>query len=96
MATITGNDIHAMVEHWLKVQVYGYLGSDYGQDLKALLQRPFSDGAADAFLAKMYADIPALSVLPAGAVNLYSVRTRPDQLDLVIDVSGRTFNIPWR
>jgi len=93
MATITGTEIHAMVEHWLRIQVNGYLGSDYGQDIKALLQLPLADGAADAFLAKMREDIPALQALPAGALNLYSVETPPDRQDLIIEIAGRTFEV---
>ncbi len=53
MATITGNEIQGMVGHWLKTPVNGYLGSDYGQDVKALLQQPQTDGAPDAFLQKL-------------------------------------------
>lgn len=94
MASITGNDIHSMVEHWLRIQVNGYLGSDYGQDLKSLLQLPLATGAADAFLAKLRADIPALQVLPAGAVNLYSVASAPDKQEIIIEIAGRTFEVP--
>ena len=94
MATITGNDIQAMVGHWLKCPVNSYLGSDYGQDAKALLQRPQSDGAAEGFLRKLRADVPVLQALPDGSVNLYGVQTAPDRLDLMIEVAGQTIQIP--
>ena len=53
MATITGADIQLMVRHWLHTPTYGYLGSDYGCDPKALLQNPQSIGVANAFIAKL-------------------------------------------
>lgn len=94
MTTITGNDIQAMVGHWLRVPVNGFLGSDYGSDIKALLQAPQSDTAADGFIKKMLIDIPILRSLPDGSINLYGVQTAPDRLDLVIEVAGQTIQIP--
>ena len=35
-----------------------------------------------------------LQVLPNGAINLYSMRTPPDRLDLVIEVAGRAITVP--
>ncbi|MCM1128931.1 MAG: hypothetical protein NC211_03510 [Alistipes senegalensis] len=93
MATITGNDTQNMVRHWLNTPVGSYLGSDYGQDVKSLLQRPHADGAADAFLAKMREDVPVLQALPAGALNLYGITSLPDRLDLVIEVAGQAIEI---
>ena len=89
MATITPNDTQSMVRHWLDTPVCGYLGSDYGQDAKALLQRPHSDGAPESFLNKMRADIPVLQILPAGALNLYGIPSLPDRMDLVVEVAGQ-------
>ena len=37
---ITGTGIQAMVSDWLDTPVNGYLGSGYGSDTRALLQRP--------------------------------------------------------
>lgn len=82
-----------MVRHWLNTPVHGYLGSDYGQDAKALLQLPQSDGTPDAFLQKLRNDVPILKALPAGSVNLYGVPTPPDRLDLVIEVAGQVIGI---
>lgn len=93
MATITGNTIQEMVGHWLNVPVGAYLGSDYGQDAKSLLQLPQSDGAADGFLRKLRSDVPALQSLPDGAVNLYGVRSAPDRLDLMIEIAGQTIQV---
>ena len=92
--TINGNDIQEMVSHWLHVPVNGYLGSSYGQDINSLLHRPQADGAPEALLQKLRVDVPVLQALPSGAVNLYSVQTPPDKLDLVIEVAGQAITVP--
>ncbi|MCK9394231.1 MAG: hypothetical protein M0Q44_01405 [Methylobacter sp.] len=94
MSEITGQDIQGMITHWLGCPVEGYHGSDYGQDLKALLHNPQASGQADEFIAKLKADIPILQAFPVGSINLYGVQTSPDRLDLVLEVAGQTFTIP--
>lgn len=49
-----------MVSHWLHTPVNGYLGSSYGQDIKALLHRPQADGAPGALLQKLPQPVVAL------------------------------------
>lgn len=93
MASITGNDIHHMVRHWLNTPVGAYLGSDYGQDVKALLQQPQTDGAPDAFLQKLRSDVTVLQALPTGSLNLYGVPSLPDRLDLIVEVAGQTIEV---
>lgn len=93
MVRITPTDIQDMGRHWLNTPVGGYLGSDYGQDAKALLQRPHMDAAADAFLAKLRRDVPVLQLLPSGAVNLYGVHSAPDRLELVVDIAGQSLEV---
>lgn len=93
MAEITGQDIYNMVTHWLRTPVNGYLGSDYGSDIKAMLQTPHAAGLADAFIDKMRADIPVLSMLPPGSINLYYRDQAPDKRELIVDVAGRTVTI---
>lgn len=93
MATITGNDIQGMVSHWLHTPANGFLGSDYGQDAKSLLQRPAADGAPDAYLNKLRVDVEVLQALPRNSVNLYGIHTPPDRLDLVIEVAGQTISV---
>lgn len=83
-----------MVTHQLHTPQNGYLGSSYGQNTKALLQRPQSDGSADEYLKKLRTDVPVLQILPAGSTNLYGVQTSPDRLDLMIEVAGSMFTIP--
>jgi hypothetical protein len=84
---ITGEALQAMVRHWLNTPTSGYLGSDYGQEAKILLQRPQEDGLADAVLNKLKADVPATGALSDG-VNLYSVQSAPDRMDVLIEVAG--------
>lgn len=91
---ITGSDVQGMVGHWLQTPTNGYLGSDYGQDAKSLLQRPQNDGSADDFLDKLRVDVPIINDLPSGSTNLYGVQTAPDRLDLLIEVAGTLLQIP--
>ena len=93
-AVITGTETQRMVRHWLNSPVCGYLGSDYGQDVKALLQLPQADEAPDAFLRKLRVDVPILQAMPVGDVNLYGVRTTPDRLDLFVEVAGKGIEVP--
>ncbi len=88
MKRITGLDIQDMVRHWMASPVYGYLGSDYGNDLKAILMRPLGDSLADAQLRKLRDDILALQILPPGSVNVYAQHHAPDRVELVIEVAG--------
>ena len=59
------------VLHWLATPTNGYLGSDYGVDLRQYLHRPMSQFDADGIIAKMYADIPALALVGKGKVNVF-------------------------
>lgn len=93
MAKITPTEIHDMARHWLHTPACGYLGSDYGQDAKSLLQRPHMDTAADAFLAKLRRDVPVLQVLPTGALNLYGRPVGADRLELVLDIAGQPLEV---
>ncbi|MXS83967.1 hypothetical protein [Nitrosomonas oligotropha] len=94
MANITGNDIQGMVSHWTSTPENGYYGSDYGQDLNSLLHLPQANGSPDAVLQKLRSDVPALQILPSGSINLYSVQTPPDKLDLMLEVAGISITVP--
>jgi len=93
MSEITGTDVQGMISHWLATPTNGYLGSDYGQDTKALLQNPQASGQADEYLGKLKKDVSVLQVMPAGTVNLYGIQTPPDRLDIVLEVAGSAFTI---
>lgn len=82
-----------MVTHWLGTPEGGYLGSTYGSNIKALLQRPQVDSGADEFIQKMKIDIPILNALPGDAINIFGVHSFPDRLDIVLEVYGNEFNI---
>lgn len=91
---VTSLDIQNMVGHWLQTPINGYFGLDFGQDLKALLQNPQLEGQADSQIAKLKADLPVLTVLPAGSVNIYGTHSGVDALNLFIEVAGTIFEIP--
>lgn len=93
MKTITGTEISEMVEHWLHTPAGSYLGSDYGNNAKDLLQRPQLEGAANGFIRKMREDIPILQALPADAVAIYSRAVGVDGAEIVLEVSGQTYNL---
>lgn len=82
-----------MVRHWLSAPVNGYLGSDYGQDLKSLLQRPMNDGMGDAILQKLRQDVPVIGIVPSSYVNLLQKDTYPDKRTYCIEVAGNVINI---
>lgn len=93
MTTITGDDIQAMVRHWLETPVNGYLGSSYGSDVNSLLQRAQSDGRADSFVRKLRSDVSVLEVLPSSDVTLFGANEGIDQWRLTIDVAGRSYDL---
>lgn len=88
-AAITGQDVDRMTRHWLKRPAGSYYGCGYGNDLKSVLFTPFLDGRADDQITKLKEDVPVHSMLPDGAVSLYSVNTPPDRTDIVLEVAGR-------
>ncbi|NDI85088.1 hypothetical protein [Undibacterium crateris] len=85
---ITAVDIQGMVRHWLATPVGSYLGSDYGNDVKSFLQYPESAGMSQSLIAKMRQDIPVLSALPNGAINIYYQDIEPDKRLLIVDIAG--------
>lgn len=89
MSTLDTKLVFDMVSDWLETPVNGYLGSNYGQDLKRVLHSPLSTQLGDAQLAKLRADVDILSLAPQGAVNLYKVDRPPDTIKLFVEVAGR-------
>lgn len=84
-----------MVRHWLNTPAGSYLGSSYGSNLKDMLQRPILESGMDEVIAKLKEDIPILSVLGSGAVNVLAYEgARIDSLELVIEVAGRAIPVP--
>lgn len=90
---LTMAEIADMVRHWLATPVYAYHGSNYGNDIKALLQQPQNSGLGDSFLQKMIEDVPALAALPAGSLNLYLEPVGKDRQRLIIDLAGTEVSI---
>jgi len=93
MMTIMASDIHDMIRHWLGTPVNGYLGSDYGSDIKSMLQRSLSSSDANNLIRKLRNDIPVLQSMPSGAINLFSVQSAPDKLSIFLEVAGQTIQV---
>jgi len=88
---ITGNDVQAMVRHWLGCPAGGYLGSDYGHDIPGILQTPLAAGLADGQVQKCRIDVPLVGALPSGAVNVYALNdlnALADRMRIVFEVHG--------
>lgn len=91
--SLTPQDLQEMVTHHLGCPPNGYLGSDYGSDVKAMLMQPMSSPAADDLIAKMRLDIPLLAVAPAGTVTVSAVDVGFDQKAIRIDVLGQSIDV---
>lgn len=90
---ITARDLIGMTEHWLKTPVNGYLGSDYGSEVKALLQTPMAAGLADGVLAKLRQDVPLLQAAPSGSVNLFSQDVDLETKLITLEVAGELVDV---
>lgn len=88
---ITANDLSSMVRHWLGCPVGGYLGSDYGSDVPALLQTPMNSGLVDGLIDKARIDVPLLS--QAGAVDVYAQPVGMDRLAITVAVAGELIDV---
>jgi hypothetical protein len=89
---ITGEDVQSMVGHWLGCPPNGYLGSSYGTDVQAMVQRSLSADDGNAFLDKLRQDVPIIQAAPAGTVNVYSADNPPDKRDILIEVAGQVIS----
>ena len=76
------------IVHWLNTPTNSYLGSGYGIDLYSELQKPLSDFSSDRIIAKMYEDIPILSKVGRGYVNIYAADNGIDDVRIFINVGG--------
>lgn len=83
--------IAIQLKHWLACPTNGYLGSDYGIDLKQFLHTPMSTFDADYIIAKMLADIPILSSLPQNSINLLIDDNETDSKKIYIQVADKIF-----
>ncbi len=92
--TISARDVQEMARHWLSTPVNGYLGSDYGQDGKSMLQKPLENNEyAEEFLAKLRRDVPVFSALPPEMTRLEYEDHYPDKREIFLRVIGQTFQI---
>ena len=92
-AQITARDLSEMVGHWVGCPPGGYLGSDYGADVKALIHSPMASGLADGLLDKCRQDVPLLSQAGQGALNIYAYDGEMDRKILAFDVLGEIITV---
>lgn len=91
--TITAEDLQEMVAYCLATPPNGFLGCDYGPDVRSVLMTPMASGAADALIDKIRQDIPLLQVAPADTVNIFSYRAGFDKLGIVVEVAGKGIDL---
>lgn len=88
---VTGDEVQAMVGHWLGCPAGGYLGSDYGHDIPSILQTPLAAGLADLQVQKCRLDVPLVGALPNDAVNVYAINdpnALADRQRIVFEIHG--------
>lgn len=83
--------IAKQLNHWLSCPTNGYLGSDYGIDLKQYLQRPMSTFDADALIVKMKNDIPILNTLPENSINIFIENNELDGKSIIFQIADKYF-----
>lgn len=88
MSQLTSEHLFDMIAHWLNTPPNSILGETYGSDPLSLLQKPHSEGLADAFVDKMLEDLPFLRSLPAGSVNVYFEQINKDTKRLIIQAGS--------
>lgn len=86
--TLNTDLLFRMIAHWVGTKPNTYYGSTYGAPTEDLLQKPLSSPIADAYLAKMRADIPVIAALPPGTINMYTDNDGLDRKTIYIDISG--------
>ena len=92
---ITPQDLERMVRHWLNTPAGAYLGSPYGSNIKNTLQRPMLDTGMDQVIQKLMKDVPLLTMLGPGAVNIYEYQgERIDTTQLFIELKGLAIEVP--
>lgn len=93
MEAIKIKDISSMVNHWLSTPQGSYLGSDYGNNAKDLLQSPQSTVLANSLVSKLKKDIPILNGLGSDKINAFSVKKQPDTISIFLEIVGIEFEI---
>ncbi len=80
------------VKHWLATPVNGYVGSNYGVDVKSYLHTPMNEFDGDAFIEKMKRDIPILNGFEDGAINVYIQNDGIDGKQILIQVGNNVIS----
>lgn len=79
--------IVAMIEHWMATPPNGYFGSSYGNNMAEQLLKNTDAFTADAFLAKMKADIPVLQQLGDG-INIVQNHLDFERVQLYVQLGS--------
>ncbi|APQ14634.1 hypothetical protein BJP27_23970 (plasmid) [Pseudomonas oryzihabitans] len=87
------SEIADMVRHWLRMRANGYLGQSYGNTLKDLLQKPIGMAQGDQLLRKLMIDVPILTQLPSGSVNVYAEDLSKEHKRIIVDLAGTQVTI---
>lgn len=94
---VTADEIVDMVTHWLQTMPNTFLGSDYGGVgiIKEILHKSMRSAVANSIIEKMKKDIPILSVMPSGMINIYmqDKAGRNDTKVLYIDVASNVITV---
>ncbi|WP_052700076.1 hypothetical protein [Methylocucumis oryzae] len=90
---ITTDDVAEMVDYWLATPANSRLGSDFGNNANMLIPDPYNAEKANSFIKKLIKDVPVLGVLPRNAINVYMIEIDIDKTQLILEISGQTFQL---
>lgn len=88
MTKVNSKFIWGQIDHWLGTLTNGYLGSNYGIDLKEYLHKPMGAFSGDEIIAKMRNDIPVLAAISNEDLDIYFQKVPPDKILLYIVLNG--------
>jgi hypothetical protein len=82
---LSGEEIQAMITHWLLSTAGRRFGTTYGSDLNDAIQTPQYGGALENSLGKLSQDVP---IVAAGTVNAYTAPVGVDGVDVFIEAGS--------
>lgn len=88
MTKVNSKFIWGQIDHWLGTLTNGYLGSNYGIDLKEYLHKPMGAFSGDEIIAKMRNDIPVLAAISNEDLDIYFQKVPPDKILFYIVLNG--------
>lgn len=91
--SITPQDLSEWVTHWLGCPPGGYLGSEYGADIKSILHTPMASPMADDLISKCRMDIPIIGEAPAGLISVSAYDIDFDKKGILFSIAGQTISV---